>query len=214
MTKIIPAVLERELGDVQRQINKLESFTHVVHLDVCDGVFVPTVSFHDPGQLKLLQTAVSFEVHLMVSHPEPVLHDWLTAGRVKRVYVQAEAGDDLENVLKEIRQMGKEAGLAINMETGIEVVDRYLTEGLVDYLLLLAVKPGRQGQEHDATVAEKVKEVKKKYPSVKVGVDGGINDLTAVPLVKAGADFLVVGSYLARATEPKLAFASLKKVAE
>ena len=79
--------------------------------------------------------------------------------------------------------------------------------------MVMAVKPGAAGQEFDESVLQKIKILnytrKKHGLKYLISVDGGINQNTAKMCWDAGADLLVSGSYLARATDFPLAVQSL-----
>lgn len=167
------------------------------HLDVMDGVFTKykTIDYKYFEQLRE-RSALLFDCHLMIASPEKVIDKYIKAG-ADIITVQYESFTDQElliKVLKRIKKKGKMAGLAIDLETNIEVVDSLLK--FVDMVLIMTVKTGKGGQEFNKDALKKVKYVRNLNSEILIEVDGGINDQTAVQCVKAGADILVSGSYI------------------
>ena len=80
----------------------------------------------------------------------------------------------------------------------------------IDLVLLMSVPPGKQGQEFDARVVDKVKALRAHNANIKIGVDGGITPLVASSLREAGANVLVVGSYLFSQSDIREAIKSLQ----
>ena len=62
-------------------------------------------------------------------------------------------------------------------------------------------KIGFQGQKFDSRAEDLVRALKSTYPTLPISVDGGVTSDTAKLLVSAGADRLIVGSYLFNATD-------------
>jgi len=96
------------------------------------------------------------------------------------------------NFIEESHRNSKEFSIALNLETPISVLDNFVSE--IDSVLLMSVEPGLAGQEFQEGVIPKIIALRQKYPSVKIGVDGGVNLQNAKRLKDAGADFLAVGS--------------------
>ena len=86
------------------------------------------------------------------------------------------------------------AGLAIDIDTKVEAIDRFLK--LIDMVVILCVKVGKGGQEFNKSALDKIKHVRMLNPDILIEVDGGINPTTAAQCVKAGADILVSGNYI------------------
>lgn len=209
---VVPAIMQKDIGEIQRQLNLVESVAECVQLDVCDGRFIPTDTMHDPDQIDYLQSSVDLEIHLMIMEPEQVLYRWLNHDNVKRVYVHVEAVKDmiaLDSIVNDMRLASKDVGVCLNIESPVATIEDLLIAGKIDNVLLMGVHPGHQGQKTHPEVIEKLFYIKKKYPQVKVGIDGGMNPETALPFVRAGIDILVAGSYVVRAEDPEQAFRKL-----
>jgi ribulose-phosphate 3-epimerase len=118
---------------------------------------------------------------------------WLADSRVGRCIIHAEA-DDPANLLQTVRARGRRAGLALHPSTTVEAASRYVP--LADYVVLLTVEPGAQGQPFLGHVLLKVGQLRSLHPEVPVYVDGGVNPQTLVRAAEAGCTGAAVGSYL------------------
>lgn len=201
--------MQKDLGEIQRQLNMVETVAEIVQLDVGDGEFIKTDTMHDPDMIPYLQTGLDFEIHLMVKKPEDVLYRWLIHDNVKRIYVHVEAANDLDKLIHEMRNASKDVGVSLNMESPVSAIEHVLREHQIDNVLLMGVTPGKQGQKHNPDILKKLMYLKKHYPDVKTGVDGGMNPITAIPYVEHGADIIVAGSYIVKSDNPVKAFKEL-----
>ena len=167
------------------------------HLDVVDGVFAryKTINYEYFEQLRE-KSPLLFDVHLMVAEPQKVINKYIKspANIISVHYESFEDKEVMVKTLKKIKSAGKMVGLAIDLDTNIEVIDAYIK--YLDLVLILAVKAGKGGQEFDNSAVKKIKYVRKLDSEILIEVDGGINNKTAPTCVKAGADILSVGSYV------------------
>jgi len=222
MVEVIPAILSKTYSEVEEKIRKVEPYVSWVQLDIADGVFVPNVTWNNPKELRPEDFSIFLEAHLMVANPASKIDDWISAG-VKRIIVHIEAvctesnhkKEDLVqheviDMAKKAHEAGIEFGLALNPETPLNVIEKFLQH--CDLVLLLGVSPGFSGQKFKEEVLQKIKELRKSAPNVKVEVDGGINLEIGRRCLEAGADILVVGSYIFGAKDVKKAIEELQKV--
>ena len=167
------------------------------HLDVMDGEFTKSKSIDYKYFEQLREkSSLLFDVHLMVKNPEKHIDKYIKAG-ANILSVHFESFEDEElliKTLKKIKSKGVMAGLVIDLDTKIEVVDKFLP--LLDMVVIMSVKAGKGGQEFNKSALKKIKYVKSKNAEVLIQVDGGINDKTAASCMRAGADILSVGSYI------------------
>jgi ribulose-phosphate 3-epimerase len=170
------------------------------HVDVMDGHQVPFLGCHPAlvGALKK-RGCTGIEAHLMVQNPGVILPHVREADSVT-LHPEGQEQEHLRTLLGGIRQQGQRAGLALNPETPLEILDTFWP--LLDHVLLMTVHPGRGGQpfmEEQCTRIRALREsivARGRGGSIRLAVDGGINDQTARKAAQAGADALVVGSYL------------------
>lgn len=166
-----------------------------IHLDIMDGQFVPPISFGANLAADVVRLAgVPCEAHLMTDTPERHFDAFVQAG-CQRIIFHAEATAHTHRLLQSLRQMGVEAGLALNPGTPLDVVHE--VADALDFLLIMTVNPGWGGQRLIPKTLEKVAQARAAYSELAIQVDGGINGETFGPAIRAGASHLVVGSYLA-----------------
>lgn len=201
--EIIPAILATTEEEYQEKLQKIEIseafFVNWVHIDLMDNKFVQNKSVTAETVLKY-PTNFKKEVHLMVEDPYYWI-DKLKPADIGRFIIHYEVvkkdPEYFENhIIAFIRSYtDSEIGLAFNPETKIEDLGNYLE--IVDLLLLMGVYPGFGGQEFIPETVGKVKKVKEFIgDQTLIGVDGGMNEESVKLVIDAGANHIVVGSYI------------------
>ena len=167
-----------------------------LHLDIMDGHFVPNISF-GPDVVKALRplSDLTFDVHLMISHPKQYIRQFAEAG-AEIITVHVECDDDIDETITEIEKYGVKPALSLKPGTPVECLYPYLDR--LYMVLVMTVEPGFGGQSfmtHQLDTIRQCRAIIDQYnPPCLLEVDGGINLKTA-PLVKeAGANVLVAGS--------------------
>lgn len=200
--QIVPAILATTQDQYQESIDKIavSSLPAVdwVHIDVVDNIFAhnKTIGIAEICDYSVLQKINSFkrEAHLMVQNP--VVLELLSNG-FDRIILHVEA-NDINSTIDIIKNDGIEVGLALKLDTPFSAVLPYLQK--VDVLLIMGINPGFQKQEFHSDAIDKISEIvrlRQKYKlDFKIGVDGGVNSENAPTIVRAGADYLVSGSFL------------------
>ena len=190
MANIIPAILESDIKEIQNKLDKLSSLVEWAQIDLMDGKFVNNISVR-AEELGQLHTKINLEAHLMVTRPE----EWLTSldkNLFKRVYFHIEAVSNPEELIKKIKEQGFEAGLALNMETQIDEIIKFVD--IVNNFLFLSIKPGWQGRALQPEVLKKIRNFKDKHSEVIVAIDGGVNENNIREIALAGVDNISAGS--------------------
>ena len=172
MINIIPAILEKNLGDFETQLARVWQYVPRVQVDVIDGVYSPTVTI-GPEMLNQIDTIVNFDVHLMVDEPEKWVGRCVMGG-VDRVVGQVEKMKDVEAFIASVQSEGLAVGLAFELDTSLDLLKEFLYD--LDFVLLMSVKPGEQGQRFDERVLDKIKEVRKISKKITIQIDGGLNE--------------------------------------
>lgn len=203
--KISPSVLTADFLELKENLKKLEAAgTDMLHLDVMDGIFVPNISFGLPVIKSIKKhTSLPLDVHLMIDRPHRYIKqfcevsDWLG--------FHYEAGSDVVETLKEIRNNGCRSCLTIKPCTQPEEIFPFLP--LCDMVLVMSVEPGFGGQKFMPEALGKLEalkaQAKRQSLYLELEVDGGINAETAPLAVKAGASVLVAGNYIFSAEDMK-----------
>ena len=197
MIAIEPSILSADYMRLGEQAQEAEAAgVEGIQVDVMDGRFVPNISFGQ-GIVRALRSVVKgiLDVHLMIVEPERYVEEFAEAG-ANRLFVHQEACLHLHRVLQTIRELGIEAGVAINPATPLSVLEEVLD--LADIIQVMTVNPGFGGQAFIDSQVDKIRRLRNMLShrgyKTPIAVDGGIDVTTAPLVVEAGATVLVAGS--------------------
>ncbi len=202
MRKVVVSASSLPAGrNMSSQIDYLQKVGNygadMYHLDVMDGNYVKykTIDFTYLEQLKE-KSSLLFDVHLMNVNTAKQIDKYIKFGAdiITVHYETFSNEDDLIKVLKKIRKNKIMVGLAIDIDTNVEVVDKFIK--YIDVVLILCVKVGKGGQEFNKSALNKIKHVRALSSDILIEADGGINSTTSTQCVRAGADILVSGNYI------------------
>ena len=202
---IEPSILSADFTRLGQQAKEAEDAgVEGIQIDVMDGHFVPNLTF-GPGVVKALRKSVALflDAHLMIDNPHSFLEEFALSG-ADRIIVHEEVCKDLPTVLKAIKKLKVEAGVAINPETPVTTVERVLDAA--DCVQVMTVHPGFSGQRFMEDQLSKIQrlrqEIDQRHLKASIVVDGGIDVNTAPLAVKSGATDLVTGSSVYNQSAP------------
>lgn len=215
MIKIIPAILAKSYEEFESMVRKIEPYSELVHLDIADGEFVPNKTIDGYEELQRINTNLNFEVHLMVKNPESIIDRWLKTKAV-RYLVHYESTGELDFLINQVRQNGKELACVLNPQTDYSALEPYIdpvrsrardrvaspedrgaaTSNGIDLVQFMTVDPGFYGSPFLPEVLEKIRNFHSRYPNKIIQVDGGINPETIKLVEEVGASRAAVGSYI------------------
>ena len=195
--ELAPSILSADFTHLGEDILAVQRCgARILHFDVMDGLFVPSISFGMPV-LKSIRplTDMFCDVHLMIQDPGRYTDDFADAG-ADGITVHAEACVHLDRVLEQIHSRGLKTGVALNPATPLSVLDYVYDK--TDMILLMTVNPGFGGQKLIPGVLDKIRQLRaildRKGLPVSIQVDGGIHDETIDLVLDAGANVIVAGS--------------------
>lgn len=192
-----PSILAADFARLGEQIKEVdEAGAQYLHIDVMDGVFVPSISFGMPV-IKMIRKVTDriFDVHLMIVEPERYVKEFKECG-ADSITFHLEATEDADETIDMIRGLGCRVGMSIKPKTPVEAVRKYLSK--LDMLLVMTVEPGFGGQKYIPESTERIRQVRQMADEMgldlDVQVDGGITLNNAKIVLEAGANVIVAGS--------------------
>lgn len=214
VNKVSISTLPFDFQNIPTEFEHLKALgVDYVHCDIMDGVFVENKTY-TPAMLKDIahQIPLPLDVHLMVQDPIKYVEVLKNVAHFFTFHCECFANSsELKNAILIVKQYCK-VGVAVDLYTDIQNILDVLP--LVDLVLIMSVKAGAGGQEFNDSAIKKISTLnairQQKAYTYLIEVDGGINGDNAQNCVKAGADILVSGSYVARANQKDKAIQSLK----
>src|SRR5438093_970286 len=203
IVKLAPSILSADFAYLGKQVGEAEEAgADRIHVDVMDGHFVPNISIGAPIVQSLRHvTRLPLETHLMISDPDFFLDEFTEAGSGSFL-VHWEGNNNLHRTVQRIKALGKRVGVVINPATPAAVLEEILQD--VDQVLVMTVNPGFGHQRFIHTTLPKIRRVRQMINELKPGcdleVDGGIDATTAPLIVSTGANVLVAGTAMYKAT--------------
>lgn len=197
MLRLAPSILSADFRKLGQEVETVANAgAQYIHIDVMDGMFVPSISYGMPV-IKSIRPCTDkvFDVHMMVEEPGRYVEAMKDAG-ADLVCVHQEACRHLDRTLSQIRELGMKTGVALNPATPVSTLDCVLEQ--VDMVLVMTVNPGFGGQKFIPYTLEKVRSLRKRMNLLglhtDIEVDGGIGLGNVGDVIEAGANVIVAGS--------------------
>lgn len=197
MMILSPSILAADFTRLGEQVVAAdEAGAQYIHIDVMDGLFVPSISFGFPIVESLRPiTKRFFDVHLMIMDPERYVDRFAAAG-ADQITIHVEACKCMVETLRRIRELGCKVGVALHPQTPVQAVYPYLE--MIDQVTVMTVNTGFGGQKYIEECTQKIidlrMEISRRHLDVAIEVDGGVKKENADHILDAGATVLVSGS--------------------
>ncbi len=192
-----PSILSADFSVLGEQIEEMDrAGAEYIHIDVMDGLFVPSISFGMPVIRSIRgRTEKIFDVHLMIQKPERYINEFADCG-ADIITFHLEACDCIRETIDLIHSRGVRAGLSIKPATPVSAVLPWMD--ILDMVLIMSVEPGFAGQKYIPASTEKLREARRMIEEsgrpVDLQVDGGIKLDNINMVYEAGANVIVAGS--------------------
>lgn len=205
-------MLSADFLHLEQDVEMVNKYADIFHLDIMDGVFVPNLSYGFPVVEAIAKKATKpLDTHLMIVEPEKYVERFVKVGS-EMVSFHLNATKDPDAVLTQIRQLGAKAGLVINPDIPVESLFPHLKN--CDYVLLMSVFAGFGGQKFIEETYGRIRtlkaEIARQGLDIPIEVDGGVSPANAKALTEAGAEILVAGSAVFLAEDPASVISAMK----
>ena len=195
-----------DLANLKSEIQRIDDFADMYHLDVSDGTYAASLLLFFPDLVRALRdkTSKHFEVHLITQRPERWVNAFAEAG-ANRIIFYPDCSDDWDGMIGLIRSHGLEVGMSLALENPVSSIEAYVSQ--LDLVCVVGTSFDLKGVQDVAPgTYEKVTELVQLRQDRKlqylIEADGAIRNHTVPKFSAAGADIVVPGS-LMFAGEPK-----------
>lgn len=206
---VIPAILAKSREELLSRIAQVNGLVQEVQLDIMDGEFVPnrTVGLEDLLSVPALRGG-KYEFHWMVREPEK----WIEKMPGPHLHlVHVETIRSLEVIENAVKKAGGRLGLAINPDTPLERLLPLVPKAR--RILVMTVRPGFSGQNYIPEMEDRIRSLRRQFPSIDIEVDGGLNAVTVRGAYAAGANVFAAASAIFTTSDVRSAIETLKRCA-
>lgn len=222
---IVPAIIPETKKDLFKKINYVKDSVDVVHIDICDGKYVPSVNWpikFDWNDVEGLETGeeelpgwdkLDFEVDLMTAKPLEALDHFVKIGISSAIIHAENLKEDFEEILKIAHEYDVMLGLALLPGTNINEYKDWVLK--VDFVQCMGIsKIGYQGQDFDERIFDQIEKVKEIRPDVEIVIDGHVDEYNIQDLASMGVSKFVIGSAIFNSTSIPQKISELKQLVQ
>lgn len=212
MKPIVPAIIPTSVQHIEDVLAQC-TFSPEIHVDVVDGIFVPSISWPysplgEPIQVQHATDLFTLEVDLMVQDQLQAAEKWAKVGADMLVFhIEVLSPGALESF--SVTHPNITIGVSLKNSTSLSSLMPYIP--FADYVQVMGIETiGVQSQPFYAPVLELIQTLKTRFPTLPISVDGSVNKDTIAMLSNAGADRFICGSAIVGAEHPYKAYHALR----
>lgn len=210
MIEIIPAILTKNKIELKEKVELIKDHVETIHIDIEDGLYVNNKTLELEEVLSTLSTIdfkCRIEIHMMCLNPDKYIDQLKKVKNIASVVIHRDSTDNIETVLKKIKDTGLNVGLCIGLEE--EIFNSDINN--IDYFMVLDEIPGFSGGLFNSKALIQINSFKLRFPNILIEADGGINYESAVKCVKSGANKLIINSFIFNDSDPIKKLIEIKK---
>ncbi|MEK7673599.1 MAG: hypothetical protein AAB371_00145 [Patescibacteria group bacterium] len=209
--KIIPAINSQTFEEVKNKIDLLKDLTKEFHIDVASENFCNYQTWSNPIDLEKIDEDIEIGLHLMLNLKPQEILKWNNK-RVKKIILHLEGTDNPDGLIKIAKKIRRKIYIALSHSVEFEFIKKYLP--YIDGVLILGVEPGKSGQKFIENTFEKIQETKNELQkNQKMTIDGGINKENISKIISLNPDFIILGSAIYSAGNPRESFLKFQNLA-
>lgn len=230
MSEIIPAIIPQDYDDLRQHLLEVKGHTKRVQIDIVDGIYTPgapsswPLNREDADMFEKITSQeegmplwqdFEFDIDLMTVDSVKYAEQWVLAGASRIIFhLGSLKKDNLDEFRNFVKEKGEfiDIGYAIQIDESVSLFDELGISNPSFVQCMGAREIGIQGMEFDSDALGKIKELREKFPETQVAVDIGVNDITGKKAIEAGANVLIVGSYIFKSENPIKTLEELKKL--
>lgn len=198
---ITPAILPHSFEEIEEKLSRVDGLVNRVQIDLCDGVFGREKTWLPEGS-ESLPLGFGYEFDIMVDEWNLYVMRSLAVGASRIVaHVDQFVDGDMETLVSLVSARNVPLGISVSNDKSIDFHADMIRKASDLYphtfIQVMGIKSvGEQGQFFDEEAIERVRQLKQRFGELPVQVDGGMTPDTAQGVAKAGAETIVVGSYI------------------
>ena len=197
--KLSASLWSADLTNLEAEIQRIEPYVDLYHLDVADGTYAKLLLFF-PDLVKSIRVKTSklLEVHLITQNPERWVSQFAEAG-ANRIIFYPDTSSDIQNMINMVKAHNMSVGVSLTVENPVSLIQPYLEQ--LTMVCILGTGFDVKGVEDIVMgTCDKINDLvqlrRNTGLNFEIEADGAIRLHTVPKLRQAGADIVVPGSLI------------------
>ncbi len=197
--KLSASLWSADLTNLEAEIQRIEPYVDLYHLDVADGTYAKLLLFF-PDLVKSIRVKTSklLEVHLITQNPERWVSQFAEAG-ANRIIFYPDTSSDIQNMINMVKAHNMSVGVSLTVENPVSLIQPYLEQ--LTMVCILGTGFDVKGVDDIVMgTCDKINDLvqlrRNTGLNFEIEADGAIRLHTVPKLRQAGADIVVPGSLI------------------